>query len=43
MATENLIEIQDYIQKELDNPTAVVNVVNKVIPKYEGLKQFPLM
>ncbi len=43
MATEDLIEIKDYIQKELDNPTAAVNVINKIIAKYEGLKQFPLM
>ena len=43
MAAEDLIEIKDYIQKERDNPTAAVNVVNKIITKYEGLKQFPLM
>lgn len=35
MATEDLIEIKDYIKKELDNPTAAINVINKVIDKYE--------
>ncbi|GEN57971.1 hypothetical protein GCM10012290_05510 [Halolactibacillus alkaliphilus] len=43
MATEDLIEIRDYIQKELDNPTAAVDVIKKIIAKYEGLKKFPLM
>lgn len=43
MATEDLIEVKDYIKKELDNPTAAINVINKIIDKYEGLKQFPLM
>lgn len=43
MATEDLIEIKNYIQKELDNPTAAVDVIKKIIAKYDGLKQFPLM
>lgn len=43
MAIEDLIEIKDYITKELENPTAAVNVISKIIKKYEDLKEFPLM
>ncbi len=43
MATEDLIEIKNYITKELKNPTAAVNVISKIIEKYEDLKEFPLM
>ncbi len=42
-ATEDLIEIQVYIAKELENPTAAVNVVRNIIAKYEKLKEFPMM
>lgn len=42
MATEDLIEIRDYITKELENPTAAVNVVKKIIESYEQLKEFPM-
>lgn len=43
MATEDLIEIRDYITKELENPTAAVNVIRKIIESYEQLKAFPMM
>jgi plasmid stabilization system protein ParE len=43
MATEDLIEIRDYITKELENPTAAVNVVRRIIESYEQLKSFPMM
>jgi len=43
LATEDLIGIKDYITKELDNPTAAVKVVRKIIENYEKLKEFPLM
>ena len=43
MATEDLIEIRDYITKELENPTAAANVVRKIIESYEQLKVFPMM
>ncbi len=43
LATEDLIEIKDYITKELENPTAAVNVVRNIIERYEKLKEFPVM
>lgn len=43
MATDDLIEIKDYITTELENPTAAVNVIRNIINKYEALKEFPLM
>ncbi len=43
MATEDLIEIRDYITNERQNPTAAVNVVRKIIESYEQLKAFPMM
>lgn len=43
MATEDLMEIRDYITKELENSTAAVNVVRKIIENYEQLKEFPMM
>ena len=43
MAAEDLVEIKDYITKELENSTAAVNVIGKIIEKYEKLKEFPMM
>ncbi len=43
IATEDLIEIRDYIERELENPRAAVNVVRKIIERYEQLKEFPMM
>lgn len=43
LATEDLIEIRDYITKELENPTAAIKVVRKIIKSYEKLKEFPMM
>jgi len=43
MATEDLIEIKDYIKKELDNPTAAVNVINKIIAKYRSFRRFSFL
>lgn len=43
LATEDLLEIKDHIAKELDNPTAALNVVRKIIETYERLKVFPMM
>ena len=31
LAAEDLIEIRDYIIKELDNPTAAIKVIRKII------------
>jgi toxin ParE1/3/4 len=35
LATEDLIEIRDYITKKLENPTAAMKVVRKIIESYE--------
>ena len=43
LATEDLIEIKNYITKELENSTAAINVVRKIIESYEKLKEFPMM
>ena len=43
LATEDLIKIKDYITKELENPTAAIKVVRKIIERYEKLKEFPMM
>jgi toxin ParE1/3/4 len=43
LATEDLIEIRDYITKELKNPTAAIKVVRKIIQSYEKSKEFPKM
>ena len=43
LATEDLIDIKEYITKELDNPTAAIKVVRKIIESYEKLKEFPMM
>ena len=43
MATEDLIEIKEYITKELESPTAAMKVVGKIIKSYEKLKEFPMM
>lgn len=38
-----MIDIKNYITKELENPTAAINVVRKIIESYEKLKEFPMM
>jgi len=43
LATEDLIQIKNYISNELDNQAAALDVVRKIIGKYEMLKEFPLM
>ncbi|KXS47494.1 MAG: addiction module antitoxin [Halanaerobium sp. T82-1] len=43
LATEDLIEIRDYITKELESPAAAIKVVSKIIESYEKLKEFPMM
>ena len=43
LATEDLIEIKNYITRELENSTAAINVVRKIIDSYEKLKEFPMM
>jgi len=43
LATEDLIGIKEHITKEIDNPTAAIKVVRKIIESYEKLKEFPLM
>lgn len=43
VATEDLIDIRDYITKDLKNPTAAVNVLRRIIESYEKLKEFPMM
>ena len=43
LASEDLIEIKEYITKELENSTAAVNVITKIIRSYEQLKEFPML
>ncbi|MGO4889595.1 type II toxin-antitoxin system RelE/ParE family toxin [Anaerobacillus sp. MEB173] len=43
VARQDLIEIKEYITKELDNPTAAVNVVSNIIESYKKLKEFPML
>lgn len=38
-----MLDIKEYITKELDNPAAAVNVVSKIIESYEKLKEFPML
>ncbi|MCQ2604790.1 MAG: type II toxin-antitoxin system RelE/ParE family toxin [Spirochaetia bacterium] len=40
-AAEDLLEIKDYIEKELQNPIAAGNTVLKIIEAYENLAYFP--
>lgn len=42
-AAEDLIETRDYITEELQNPAAALNVVRKIIERYEQLKMFSLL
>ena len=39
----DLMEIKEYIAKELDNPTAAVRVVSNIVESYEKLKEFPML
>ncbi len=43
MATEDLIDIRDYLVKDLKNQTAAVYVLLRVIESYEKLKEFSMM
>lgn len=43
MAMEDLIEIKDYITRELENPLVAMNTINNIIERYEKLRRFPLM
>lgn len=43
LASKDLIEIKEYIAKELDNPNAAVKVITKIIQSYEQLKEFPML
>lgn len=43
MATEDLIEIRDYITKELESPKVAINIIRKIIESYERLKEFQMM
>jgi addiction module RelE/StbE family toxin len=43
LAKRDLIDIKEYIKKELDNPTAAVKVVSRIIESYEKLKEFPML
>lgn len=43
LATEDLIRIKEYITKELESPTAAINVISKIIQSYEQLKEFPML
>jgi addiction module RelE/StbE family toxin len=41
LAKQDLIEIKEYITKELDNPATAINVISDIIKSYEKLKEFP--
>ncbi len=43
LARKDLLDIKEYISKELDNPSAAVAVITKIIESYEKLKQFPML
>jgi addiction module RelE/StbE family toxin len=43
VAKQDLFEIKEYITKELDNPTAAVNVVTNIIESYKKLKDYPML
>ncbi len=43
MATEDLIDIRDYLAKDLKNQTAAVYVLLRVIESYEKLKEFSMI
>lgn len=43
LARQDLIDIKEYITNELDNPTAAINVILKIIDSYEKLKEFPIL
>ncbi len=38
VAKQDLFEIKEYITKELDNPTAALNVVSNIMESYKKLK-----
>ena len=40
-AAADLLEIKDYIEKELRNPIAAHNTISKIIETYENLTAFP--
>lgn len=43
IARQDLLEIKDYISRELDNPNVAGKTVAKVVESYEKLKDFPYM
>ncbi len=40
-ATEDLLQIKEYISNEFQNPESAEDIVLKIIESYERLKQFP--
>lgn len=40
-ASEDLLEIKDYIENELQNPIAAYNTVEKIVETYEDLANCP--
>ena len=40
-ASSDLVEIKEYITIELENPTAALNIVSKIIKALRGLEKFP--
>jgi addiction module RelE/StbE family toxin len=43
LAAKDLIEIKDYISKELERPKAAIKIINQIIESYSNLKKFPEM
>lgn len=43
VAKQDLYDIREYITKELDNPTAAINVVSNIIESYKKLKDYPML
>jgi toxin ParE1/3/4 len=43
IALEDLIEIKKYFENELDNPSSANKIIEKIIKRYESLKDYPLM
>ncbi len=40
-AKEDLVEIKDYISKDLCNPPAAINLISKIMQKIRGLTEHP--
>ena len=43
IARQDMIEIVRYINKELNNPIAALNLADEMIKKADNLKEFPYM